>query len=58
MVRMSQCENVAIQGKSGGQVRVNCERARFAIFNLASLSRLFTDEFEGYRELNDESLLS
>lgn len=52
--------NVAIpkMSQSDGQVSVNCEWARSAIFNLASLSRLLADEFEGYRELNDESLLS
>lgn len=37
---------------------VNCVQARSAIFNLALLSCLFAAEFEGYRELDDESLLS
>jgi len=40
-------EYVAIRGKSGGQVSVNCVQARLAIFNLALISCLFTDEFEG-----------
>lgn len=40
-------EYVAIHGKSDGQVSVNCGQARSAIFNLALLSCLFTDEFEG-----------